>query len=1172
MPRFRQYLRAEPAPKGARKVLAFQPASANVQGTPGAGKELENLPVGDPAIVEWQPLLPPAVREEAPRQQEAPPRATRARGRVLLVTTTVNMDWTTWPAYRSYLPLMQELLSFSLSGKLREQAVTVGEPLEEFLPLTGGGLDVVLHTPDDRTEAFKTLAHEDVSLLHWADTDVSGIYRATVGQHPQEHLFAVNVPVATDGQQASESDPTRATPEDLHKTYPDWEFQLVTDVKDVTHTGGPGPTNLELAARPLGTVFARWLLLGVLVLLLAEVVLAWRFGHYSSVAGAAGGPPARGRLLPGFAAVFAVGTFLLVSAVLLQAAWTGDFLSFLPEGLRRTAEAWMGIPPPASGEGSRWRLEFTPYLWDAAADPWLAGVLGALGAALVIWIYRQEAPTVSFGYKLLLAGVRACLLLLALSVMLPQLRLWFERQGWPDVAIILDDSQSMSTVDRYRDARVQAAADQLTQVASLTSQERLALAQALVAGEKSGWLPTLLNQHKVKVHVYHASGRAHRLADVAGPEQIDPAVKAIRDLHADAKNDSSQLGTAVRQVLNDFRGGSLAAVVLLSDGVTTEGEDLVKVSHYAAQVGVPLYLVGLGDSFEQRDLILHDLQCEDSVYTNDRIVFELRLTGQGYTNLTVPVRLREKGSDKILDKQDVTVGDATGRGQPAKVRLIHQPKEAGEKTFVIETPVQADEVQGDNNVLERTVFVRDTKLFKVLYVEGYPRYEYRFIKTLLERESNRTKGNKTIDLKVLLLDADPDYAAEDRSALAEFPIKTELNQFDVVILGDVDPKHPKLGDKNLLQLAEFVREKGGGLLMIAGERSAPYLYKNSALADVLPIEVVRADPPDDPDAPRTQGYRPELTPVGRLHPIFRFNPDEKANEDVWRHLREMYWWAEGYRVKPAAEVLAVHPKVKARADERGSRPEDGLPLVCQQFVGSGRCMFFGFGETWRWRYREDELHFNQFWIQTVRYLARSRLGRVELHLDRQTPYRRGEPIKVTVRFPDDAAPPGPETEVKVVVERRPPRKGAAPREDAGKAGPPLEVRTVQLARVEGSRSTYEGLLTQTPEGEYQFWLSAPPVPTGPKPRAECRVLAPPGEMELLRMNLPDLERAAEESHGRFYTLAEADRLLGELPPGTRVSLNASGPPWLLWNHTLLFAVVLLLLTLEWVLRKRKHLL
>jgi hypothetical protein len=160
----------------------------------------------------------------------------------------------------------------------------------------------------------------------------------------------------------------------------------------------------------------------------------------------------------------------------------------------------------------------------------------------------------------------------------------------------------------------------------------------------------------------------------------------------------------------------------------------------------------------------------------------------------------------------------------------------------------------------------------------------------------------------------------------------------------------------------------------------------------------------------------------------------------------------------------------------------------------------------------------------------------------------------------------------VVGERRPPRKpGAAVEEDPGKAGPPLEVQTLQLAQVEGSRSTYEGLLTRTPEGEYQFWLSAPAV-SGTRPRTECRVLAPPGETEVLRMNQPDMERAADDSHGRFYTLADADRLINELPPGTRVSLNAPGPPWLLWNTPLAFAAVLGLLTMEWLLRKRKHLL
>jgi hypothetical protein len=104
-----------------------------------------------------------------------------------------------------------------------------------------------------------------------------------------------------------------------------------------------------------------------------------------------------------------------------------------------------------------------------------------------------------------------------------------------------------------------------------------------------------------------------------------------------------------------------------------------------------------------------------------------------------------------------------------------------------------------------------------------------------------------------------------------------------------------------------------------------------------------------------------------------------------------------------------------------------------------------------------------------------------------------------------------------------------------------------------------------------MWLSEPALPAD-KPKAECRVLAPPGEMEQLRMNQTDLERAAEESHGHFYTLANVENMFDNLPAGTRVTINAPGPPLLLWNHWLVFLLVLLIVSTEWLLRKRLHLL
>jgi hypothetical protein len=352
----------------------------------------------------------------------------------------------------------------------------------------------------------------------------------------------------------------------------------------------------------------------------------------------------------------------------------------------------------------------------------------------------------------------------------------------------------------------------------------------------------------------------------------------------------------------------------------------------------------------------------------------------------------------------------------------------------------------------------------------------------------------------------------------------------------------------------------------------PHAYRDTPLADVLPIDPLAA-PPAEPEE-RNEAYRLELTPAGRLHPIFRLRTDDAENLEVWSRLAPMYWWSEGYRIKPAAEVLAVHPRQKN--EERGPRQLDRHPLVVQHFVGAGRCLFFGFDETWRWRFREDELVFNRFWTETVRYLSRNRLSHTKLFLDRQTPYRVGEPIKVTVQFPDNAPVPGgapgakpaAKAEVKVIAEYKPQARGSDTAD--------TEVQALQLAKVEGSWATYEGLLTRTREGKYRFWLSTPDVskqqPNGQKPGAEARVVQPPGELDRLRMNQQELSQAAEVTRGQFYTLINADRVLDDLPAGPRVALNTPRPPQLLWNHWLCFLLVMGLLTSEWLLRKRKHLL
>jgi hypothetical protein len=134
-----------------------------------------------------------------------------------------------------------------------------------------------------------------------------------------------------------------------------------------------------------------------------------------------------------------------------------------------------------------------------------------------------------------------------------------------------------------------------------------------------------------------------------------------------------------------------------------------------------------------------------------------------------------------------------------------------------------------------------------------------------------------------------------------------------------------------------------------------------------------------------------------------------------------------------------------------------------------------------------------------------------------------------------------------------------------------EIQTLQLAPREGTRATYETLLTRTPEGDYKFTLTSPSV-TGAKPKAETRVLPPPGELDRLQLNEAELQRAARESHGTYYPLHKAHLLIDELPEGPRVALDQPCPPIHLWNHGLMFMLVFGILTLEWILRKRYRLL
>ena len=800
--------------------------------------------------------------------------------------------------------------------------------------------------------------------------------------------------------------------------------------------------------------------------------------------------------------------------------------------LQRLADR-LGVPPPGGGEALSPHLRFE--------QPWSQGaliILVSASVALVTWIYRHEGKA-PLGAKVLLAGLRIGAILLILF-MLAEGVLSVERTGLPYLTILLDDSASQGIVDQYEQPEQRAAIEAIVRDAEsapppLEQVSRLTIAKSLVLRDDARLIRQLQQQHKVRI--YLVSNATRLLAEVDQKRQVTEAVERLRAV--EATGSQSRLGDGLRQVLTELRGAPPSAIVLLSDGQTTDGEPLSKTAELAARKGVPLYAIGVGSAEPVRDLELTELLVDDVVFVDDAVRFQARLLSRGFAGEKLTLRLKERlepgeGLAAFRELESAEV-DAPPDGEARRVELVHRPTTTGERTFVLQVDPRPREIQTDNNRMERVVTVRKEKL-RVLLVEGEPRYEFRYLKNYLERE-------ETIDLRVVLLSSDPEYSDQDRSALPTVPAaKEELFTYDVVIVGDVDPGF--LSQSQMLHLAEFVTDRGGGVLFIAGELYNPLAFRETPLQDLLPVELAEARNPTAVGI-AVSSYRPELTLEGRSSPIYRFGDNDAMSAQVWQSLPELQWFFEAPRKKPGALVLAEHPTVVG---------SDGkLPLSLYQFVGSGKTMFHAFDDTWRWRFRAGDRTFGRFWVQAIRFLARSKLvgqRQGEILTDRRR-YERGQPIRIQVRFPNPAlAPSGGGVTVQYERNRLNPRK-------------------LTLSQVPGTRNVFEGAIPQAAEGDYEIRLLPPPILDGPIPSASFRVEAPASELERVEMNEPELRRVAELTGGRFYTTTTADTLLADLPKPSKVPLDTD-PPIPLWNTWPILVLFLTLITCEWILRKRQQ--
>lgn len=806
-----------------------------------------------------------------------------------------------------------------------------------------------------------------------------------------------------------------------------------------------------------------------------------------------------------------------------------------------------------SDPGVRFALTTDPPAWA-----WALIVLAAAAAAW--WSYRKlDGPPWARG---VLAGLRwALLLALALAACGPRLVQQDQRTEKDWVVALVDRSASLTVADAGEGA---------------PGRSRDAQLREALAGSAPVWASLAADRNLLWMGF--DAGAFDLPSDPTG-------VPAL----AEPEGRSTDLAQALDQALRRVAARPVAGVVIFSDGRSARPVDRATLRRLASE-RIPVFSVPLGSPTVPADVAVETAEAPTSAFTGDTVPVTALVRVRGRRAGPVTVRLLD-GAGNVVDERPLPDApadpDAEAQadpeaGQALRVTLTATPRGAGAERWTVEARSQAPDVTPENDRVVVPIELVDRPI-RVVYFDGSPRWEYRYLKNLLLRES-------TIRSTALLVAPERRYLQEGNEPLLSIPrTAPDWAVFDVVIMGDVRPE--LFSREQLEALREVVLRRGVGLLWVGGAQSTPGRWAGTPLADLLPFSLAAADAGDG----SARGFAPWPQPVlvRRTQAAERLAllqmggaagepwPDELSDPSLgWPPLR----WAQ--RIDPAIVKPTAEPLATARPGAEEGAPE--APLVLTMRYGAGRVVYVGTDEVWRWRFGRGETLPERFYLPLIRLLARESLGRLGkpvLIEVSPSPAVVDRPVRVVVTLLDESLLTSNPRGLTVRFDRRP-----NPNQPTGQpAGQPADAAgsfSLTLTRVGESRpgdagaaARFEGALVPSEPGSFTirptdaFLAEAlAAMPDQPAPEATLDVLPPDDELRFSRADHALLASLAEATGGRVLSPAARGEgpALADLPsllPNRELRLLGAERQETLWDKPFTLALLITLLALEWVGRR-----
>ena len=603
-------------------------------------------------------------------------------------------------------------------------------------------------------------------------------------------------------------------------------------------------------------------------------------------------------------------------------------------------------------------------------------------------------------------------------------------------------------------------------------------------------------------------------------------------LNNEPNGSATIIGKILEEITEKNNNNELDTAIIISDGADKE-ESLASLGEKLESIDFPINTITPVTEKNIFDVWIDNIESGEVAFLRYPFSIDVSIKSNISDVLEIPVSLYQ--GDKLIGIKQASFDKNSNE---AKVNFEVNPVSLGRKIYSVSIPVLSGELITENNQKSFFTDVIINKI-RVLHVAGRPSWDVKFLRKALKRNPN-------VDLVSFFILRDPSdlvFASETELSLIPFPVNeifsNELDTFDVVIFQDFQFQPYGIFGFHLNNLKDYVSRDGGAFLMIGGSNSFNSgNYGRTSVSDILPVKLDYT-PKTLSETISNQKFHPELTNIGKSHPIMRIVPNKNENERHWSEMPEL----EGLNMVQGLNQSAI-PLLST---------EDGQPILAVDNIDTGKVAAFMSDSSWKWNFAQASEgnvspHYEKFWNRLFLWFVNDpELRDVKINTDRPI-YNPGEKAKIEITtltpeninknsLPIVTLPNGQKQEI--------------------------EVQSISTNRFSGEFKAQENgiyKISVVPDGEseqYQDLNKSETIFIVEPPENEVR--GPTANSDILKL-------IASKSGGKFITTNEKPEKLN-LDTSKKKTITGYKTKKL-WDNPFIFLLLIGMLSSEWLLRRR----